>query len=90
MSHWLSHAPAPGNRDTLMAHPGWKDCTWWNLPEEALLEHIKDENQRFEDFYPCDDQCHDWLDELMAMACRYEDIIAPRKAPWARGAGDQA
>jgi hypothetical protein len=77
MSHWISHiGPKTVPR-------GYEDRDWWNLSEPEFLAELMRENQAYEDHYPCDgdDSCHSWLDELMAMSARFEELY-PGKAPW--------
>ena len=77
MSHWMSHVAPP------FTLGDYERFDWWGLPEAELLERIVSENQAFEDSYPCDNRCDSWLAELLAMSQRYENVIAPRRAPWA-------
>jgi len=35
--------------------------------EEQLLEKYDREREAFMDHYPCDDQCHTWMDEIQEM-----------------------
>ena len=36
-------------------------------PDAELLAKYNREREAFEEHYPCDDQCHAWMDEIQDM-----------------------